>query len=187
MLIDKVLREGVPITRIVEVDGVEMKVQAMAQLPPGRGAGLPRPHPASLAVLVEPWLIRRNVVRRGSGRACAGCRRRPPLEIGGVAIEGAQTKGTMARRPGAQRHRHPQIPRPARLPPRSCIAVLLWLVGLYLRPDFWGSLDNSFNLILAFTEVALLSIGLTFVIANGDIDLSVGSVLAHERRDRRLL
>ena len=31
---------------------------------------------------------------------------------------------------------------------------------------------------LAFTEVALLAIGLTFVIGNGDIDLSVGAVLA---------
>jgi ribose transport system permease protein len=31
---------------------------------------------------------------------------------------------------------------------------------------------------LAFTEVGLLAIGLTFVIANGDIDLSVGSILA---------
>jgi ribose transport system permease protein len=58
------------------------------------------------------------------------------------------------------------------------IAIVLWFGGLYLRPDFWGGLDNSFNLILAFTEVALLAIGLTFVIANGDIDLSVGSVLA---------
>jgi ribose transport system permease protein len=58
------------------------------------------------------------------------------------------------------------------------IAAVLWLVGLYLRPDFWASLDNTFNLMLAFTEVGLLSIGLTFVIANGDIDLSVGSVLA---------
>src|SRR4029077_7001262 len=58
------------------------------------------------------------------------------------------------------------------------IAVVLWLVGFYLRPDFWGGLDNTFNLVLAFTEVAFLAIGLTFVIANGDIDLSVGSVLA---------
>src|SRR3546814_11298204 len=49
---------------------------------------------------------------------------------------------------------------------------------LWLRPDFWGSLDNSFNLLLAFTEVGLLAVGLTFVMVNGDIDLSVGAVLA---------
>ena len=96
---------------------------------------------------------------------------------GGVAIVGAQTKGSavsdralharglgkfLARRDAAA----------------IIIAIVLWFAGLYLRPDFWGGLDNSFNLILAFTEVALLAIGLTFVIANGDIDLSVGSVLA---------
>jgi ribose transport system permease protein len=56
--------------------------------------------------------------------------------------------------------------------------VALWGVGLWLRPDFWGGLDNSFTILLAFSEVALLSVGLTFVMAAGDIDLSVGSVLA---------
>ena len=36
----------------------------------------------------------------------------------------------------------------------------------------------SFAILLAFSEIALLAVGLTFVMANGDIDLSVGSVLA---------
>jgi ribose transport system permease protein len=58
------------------------------------------------------------------------------------------------------------------------IAAVLWCTGWYLRPDFWPNIDNTFNLMLAFTEVGLLAIGLTFVIANGDIDLSVGAVLA---------
>jgi ribose transport system permease protein len=56
--------------------------------------------------------------------------------------------------------------------------VALWLFGLWARPDFWGGLDNSFAILLAFSEIALLAVGLTFVMANGDIDLSVGSVLA---------
>jgi ribose transport system permease protein len=101
----------------------------------------------------------------------------PAPDTGGIAIVGAQTKGSavsdralharglgkfLARRDAAA----------------IIIAIVLWFAGLYLRPDFWGGLDNSFNLILAFTEVALLAIGLTFVIANADIDLSVGSVLA---------
>jgi ribose transport system permease protein len=152
-----------------------MKVQAVAQLPPGAV-------PAFLgfilivAVLIEPWLIRRRVI----GRVWAWIRGQPmptAADSGGVAIVGAQTKGSavsdralharglgkfLARRDAAA----------------IIIAVVLWFAGLYLRPDFWGGLDNSFNLILAFTEVALLAIGLTFVIANGDIDLSVGSVLA---------
>jgi len=58
------------------------------------------------------------------------------------------------------------------------LVVLLWLFGLWARPDFWGGLDNSFAILLAFSEIALVAVGLTFVMANGDIDLSVGSVLA---------
>jgi ribose transport system permease protein len=174
VLIDKVLREGVPTVRSVVVDGVEMKVQAVAQLPPGAV-------PAFLgliligAVLVEPWLIRNNAL----GRFWARLRGLPPPPAieGGIAIEGVQTKGAVASdralRTGTFSTFFARRDSAALM-----IAVVLWAVGLYLRPDFWGSLDNSFNLILAFTEVALVSIGLTFVIGNGDIDLSVGSVLA---------
>ena len=42
VLIDKVLREGIPITRIVEVGGVQMEVQAYRPAAAGRRAGLPR-------------------------------------------------------------------------------------------------------------------------------------------------
>lgn len=175
VLIDKVLREGVPTTRTVKVGGVDMTVQAVAQLPPGAV-------PAFLgfiliiAVLVEPWLIRRNAL----GRFWAWIRGKPippAVDVGGIAIVGVQTKGSVAtdRAMGAAGLGKFFARRDAAA---IMIAILLWLVGLYLRPDFWGSLDNSFNLILTFTEVALLAIGLTFVIANGDIDLSVGSVLA---------
>jgi ribose transport system permease protein len=175
VLIDKVLREGIPTTRIVKVGDVETKIQAVAQLPPGAV-------PAFLgliliiAVLIEPWLIRRNAF----GRLWAYLRGLPPPpvpETGGIAIEGVQTKGTVAsdKALGAGNLGKLFARRDAAA---ILIAIVLWLVGLYLRPDFWGGLDNSFNLVLAFTEVALLSIGLTFVIANGDIDLSVGAVLA---------
>ena len=175
VLIDKVLREGIPTTRIVKVGDVETKIQAVAQLPPGAV-------PAFLgliliiAVLIEPWLIRRNAL----GRLWAYLRGLPPPpvpETGGIAIEGVQTKGTVAsdKALGASNLGKLFARRDAAA---ILIAIVLWLAGLYLRPDFWGGLDNSFNLVLAFTEVALLSIGLTFVIANGDIDLSVGAVLA---------
>jgi ribose transport system permease protein len=58
------------------------------------------------------------------------------------------------------------------------LTVVLWLVGLYLRPDYWWHLPNTFAILLNYTEVAILTIGLTYVIACGDIDLSVGAVLA---------
>ncbi|TJV20672.1 MAG: ABC transporter permease, partial [Mesorhizobium sp.] len=58
------------------------------------------------------------------------------------------------------------------------LTALLWLTGLALRPDYWWNLSNSFAILLNYTELALITIGLTYVIAAGDIDLSVGAVLA---------
>ena len=70
-----------------------------------------------------------------------------------------------------------EAPRPARRI-RHPAGGRLWVVGLLLRPDYWWNLQNSFAILLNYTEIALLAIGLTYVIANGDIDLSVGAVLA---------
>src|SRR5262245_6435206 len=86
VVIDKVLREGWPTTRTVVIDGQEISVAAIAQLPVGAvpallGALL------LLAVLVEPYVLRRRLI----GRLWAWLRRLPPpllLESGGVAIEG---------------------------------------------------------------------------------------------------
>ncbi len=175
VIIDKVLREGVPITRTIDIDGVEMKINAMAQLPPGAV-------PAFiglillLAVLIEPVVLRRNLI----GRTWARLRGRPlppKPDLGGVAIIGVQTRGPRV----TPRSFEPGFFGRLALRRNTAavmLAALLWLVGLWLRPDFWASIDNTFNLMLAFTEVAILAIGVTFVIANGDIDLSVGSVLA---------
>lgn len=175
VLIDKVLREGVPTVRTMVVGGVEMKIQAVTQLPPGAV-------PAFLgliliaAVLIEPWLVQKNAL----GRLWARLRGLPPPpvpEAGGIAIEGVQTKGAVATDRALRAGRLGTF-FARRDSAALMMAVVLWIVGFYLRPDFWGNLDNSFNLILAFTEVALVAIGLTFVIGNGDIDLSVGAVLA---------
>ena len=63
VLIDKVLREGVPITRSMEIGGKVYEVQAMVQLPPGAV-------PAFLglilliSVLIEPLLIRSGLLKR---------------------------------------------------------------------------------------------------------------------------
>lgn len=175
VLIDKVLREGFPITRIQVINGREVEMKAVAQLPPGAV-------PAFLglilllAVLMEPYVIRQKLPQR----LWARLRGLPPpvvTDVGGIAIQGAQTFGAIAsarameaRGLAAFFHRRDAA--------AIILTVVLWLVGFVLRPDFWGGIDNSFNLLLAFSEVALLCIGLTFVIANGDIDLSVGSVLA---------
>ncbi len=175
VVIDKVLREGWPTVRIIKIDGQDVAVSAIAQLPVGAvpallGALL------LLAVLVEPYIIRRRIL----GRLWAWLRRLPPpppQESGGIAIEGVQTKGTMATDKALTARGFGKF-----LARRDALAIILtivlWLIGFYLRPDYWWNLQNSFAILLNYTELALLSIGLTYVIAAGDIDLSVGAVLA---------
>ena len=91
---------------------------------------------------------------------------------------GRPDQGRDGDRQGARGARLRQIPRAARCPGHHADSVILWLVGFYLRPDYWALLPNSFAILLNYTEVALISVGLTYVIAAGDIDLSVGAVLA---------
>ncbi len=175
VLLDKVLREGWPITRIIKIGDEEITVNAVFSLPVGAvpvflGLLL------VVAVLIEPYLIRRQV----AGRLWAWLRGRPPppaYEIGGIAIEGVQTKGAMATDMALSATGFGKF-----LARRDALAiiltVLLWLTGLALRPDYWWNLSNSFAILLNYTELALITIGLTYVIAAGDIDLSVGAVLA---------
>ncbi|HXW20647.1 MAG TPA: ABC transporter permease, partial [Roseiarcus sp.] len=175
-LIDKVLREGVPITRTIDLGGGETaQVAAVAQLPPGAvpaflGVVL------ILAVLIEPWLVRRRVIPRFW--AWLRGHPSPPIpDLGGVAISGAQTRGATVQARGLGKRGIVAF-----FYRRDAAAVILmialWFFGWWARPDFWEGLDNSFAILLAFSEIALLAVGLTFVMANGDIDLSVGSVLA---------
>ena len=175
VLIDKVLREGWPISRTIVIDGKDVVVNAVAQLPVGAV-------PAFLgslllvAVLIEPYIIRRRVIERAWAKI-TGKTPPPVVETGGVAIEGVQTKGAMATdRALTARGLGKFLARRDAL--AIVLSVVLWFAGLYLRPDYWWNLQNSFALLLNYTELALLSIGLTYVIAAGDIDLSVGAVLA---------
>jgi ribose transport system permease protein len=175
VLIDKVLREGWPITRTMKIGDQEIVVNAVYTLPVGAvpvfiGLLL------VLAVLIEPWLIRRQV----AARLWAWLRGKPPppaREVGGVAIVGVQTKGAMASdmaltATGMGRF----FARRDAL--AISLAVILWLIGFALRPDYWWNLNNTFAILLNYTELALITVGLTWVIACGDIDLSVGAILA---------
>lgn len=175
VLLDKVLREGWPITRIIKIGDEEITVNAVYSLPVGAvpvflGLLL------VIAVLIEPYLIRRQL----AARLWAWLRGRPPppaYEIGGVAIEGVQTKGAMATDMALSAAGLGKF-----LARRDALAIILtvvlWLTGFALRPDYWWNLSNSFAILLNYTELALITIGLTYVIAAGDIDLSVGAVLA---------
>lgn len=175
VLLDKVLREGWPITRVIKIGDDEVTVNAVFSLPVGAvpvflGLVL------VIAVLIEPHLIRRQL----AARFWSWLLGRPPppaYETGGVALEGVQTKGA--------RMTDVTVPETslgkflARRDSLAIIlAVLLWITGVVLRPDYWWNLSNSFAILLNYSELALITIGLTYVIAAGDIDLSVGAVLA---------
>ncbi len=174
VLIDKVLREGVPITRVIDVAGTKMEVQQMKQLPPGAV-------PAFLglilmaAVLIEPWIIRRRIFARAFARLMG--QPPPPALVDPVAIESVRTTGTRAS--GREIEGSLLARLFARREAAAVIFVaILWGIGFWLRPDFWGNLNNTFNLLLAFSEIGLMTVGMAYVMRNGDIDLSVGAVLA---------
>ena len=150
-----------------------------------RGAGLPRPparHRGADRALAHPPPGR----RRASGPGCAASRRRRACEIGGVAIEGVQTKGAMATDMALSATGLRQVPRPARRarhhPDRAALADRASRSGRTTG----GTCSNSFAILLNYTELALITVGLTYVIAAGDIDLSVGAVLALAGSDRGL-
>ncbi|GLQ58055.1 ABC transporter permease [Devosia nitrariae] len=174
-LLHKVLREGVPIVRTVEINGQPVEVRATSTLPAG---AIPAFIGALLivAVLIEPYVIRRKLPQRLWARLTGGV---PPrsLEIDSVAIEGAQTRGTVATDRALSARGIGRF-----FARRDALAITLWIVlwfiGLALRPDYWAGLPNTFAILLNYTELALLTLGLTYVIACADIDLSVGSVLA---------
>ena len=58
------------------------------------------------------------------------------------------------------------------------VVVLIFVVGSILEPDSFPTSDNIRNMLTQASVVGVIAMGMTFVIATGGIDLSVGSVLA---------
>jgi ribose transport system permease protein len=56
--------------------------------------------------------------------------------------------------------------------------VLLCLVGLITAGDRFGSTDNALTILKLASTIGVVSIGMTFVIIGGGIDLSVGAIAA---------
>lgn len=57
-------------------------------------------------------------------------------------------------------------------------ALVLLLIGNVVFTPGFASVDNFRNLLVQVTPTMLVAVGMTFVIATGGIDLSVGSVMA---------
>ncbi len=55
--------------------------------------------------------------------------------------------------------------------------ILLIILGALVNPRFIG-LDNLLNVATRSAFIAIIAIGATFVISAGDLDLSVGAMLA---------
>src|ERR687891_619601 len=53
---------------------------------------------------------------------------------------------------------------------------LLYLGGAYVNPGFFGSVDAFHALLRDAARYAVMAVGMTFVIVNKDLDLSVGSI-----------
>ena len=130
-----------------------------------------------IAVLIEPYLIRRQVAGAALGLA--------PRQAAAAGLRDRRRRHRGRADQGRDGDRQGAVGAPGFgkfLARRDALAiiltVLLWLVGLSLRPDYWWNLPNTFAILLNYTELALITVGLTYVIAAGDIDLSVGAVLA---------
>ncbi len=55
--------------------------------------------------------------------------------------------------------------------------LLLCLAGVLLNPSF-ATVDNVMNVMTRSAFIAIIAVGATFVISGGDLDLSVGSMVA---------
>ena len=177
VLINKVLREGLPITRTVDRRRPGSAGAGGLHAAGRRGAGVPRRPPdhrgADRAVHHPP-----PACRRACGRGCAACRRRRRSKSAASPSKARRPRAAMATDKALTRARLRQVPGAARRagdhPDRRASGWSASISG----PDYWWHLPNTFAILLNYTELALIAVGLTYVIAAGDIDLSVGAVLA---------
>jgi ribose transport system permease protein len=58
------------------------------------------------------------------------------------------------------------------------VIIALIIIGMFIRPGVFLTSDNLLNVLTQASITGIIAIGMTFVIATGGIDLSVGSVLA---------
>jgi len=55
------------------------------------------------------------------------------------------------------------------------LMAALYLGGAFVNPNFFGSVDAFHALLRDAARYAVMAVGMTFVIVNKDLDLSVGS------------
>ena len=68
----------------------------------------------------------------------------------------------------------------------AAVVLALVVVGAWVALPRFGSVDNLRDVALQSSFLAVIALGMTFVIITGGIDLSVGSVYVARRRARRV-
>ncbi len=54
--------------------------------------------------------------------------------------------------------------------------ILLYLIGAWINPRFFGGTDALSSVLRDAARYGVMAVGMTFVIVNKDLDLSVGSL-----------
>ena len=80
--------------------------------------------------------------------------------------------------PGTGKARRGRFPVDVRLAGLLGVFVLLCLVGFLTRPDAFLTEGNLSTVLRLAAAIGVVSVGMTFVIISGGIDLSVGSIVA---------
>src|SRR6185437_1054561 len=62
------------------------------------------------------------------------------------------------------------------------VLAALFVIGAITRPDLYGDMDwlrnNIFTILTQASAIGVVTVGMTFVIIGGGIDLSVGAIMA---------
>ena len=142
-------------SEIEEVLGLADRVLVVRE-----GAGRPR--------------VRRHRDRRGQGPRPRHGRKGSGMSQDSARVEQAALETEREREPGPRRAEH------QRRPQRGLVVALLLIcaVGAITAGDRFASSDNALTILRLAAAIGVVSIGMTFVIIGGGIDLSVGAIVA---------
>ena len=57
------------------------------------------------------------------------------------------------------------------------VMALLYLAGIWINPKFWGHTSALHAVLRDAAQFGVIAVGMTFVLINKDLDLSVGSTM----------
>jgi ribose transport system permease protein len=100
------------------------------------------------------------------------------MQASEATVQGPGTPDTEQGERGARATWRGRLPSAGRNLGLVLALLLLCLVGFLTAGDRFGSLDNMLTILRLAAVIGVVSIGMTFVITGGGIDLSVGAIVA---------